>query len=285
MRSNVVINGLEHHIVGEGEHGAPYGGFISISSCANVTVKNSILTGHKTYRTIGSAGKPVSMGTYDISLNRALNVTFVNCKQTNDIKDSRYWGIMGSNYCKNLLLDGCAFSRFDAHQGVVNATIRNSTLGHAGINAIGSGTFIVENCTIYGRSLINLRSDYGSTWQGDIVIRNCVFVPACGRSVNAALINGHYSGQHDFGYTCYMPERIEIDTLRIDDTNHGKNYQGPAIFSNFNRAFTDDTYKELYPYIKTKEILLKNVTTASGKPLRVSDNPFMFKDVKIIPQI
>lgn len=96
-RSNVIVNGLEHHITGEGDHGAPYGGFINISGCANVTVKNTILTGHKTYRTIGSAGKPVSMGSYDISVSRALNVSFITCSQTNDINDRKYWGILGSN--------------------------------------------------------------------------------------------------------------------------------------------------------------------------------------------
>jgi hypothetical protein len=116
------------------------------------------------------------MGSYDISVSRALNVSFVNCSQTNDINDSGYWGILGSNYCKNLVYDNCIFSRFDAHMGVANATIRNSTLGHQGINAIGSGTFTVENSTIYGWNLINLRSDYGSTWQGELLIRNCVFV-------------------------------------------------------------------------------------------------------------
>jgi hypothetical protein len=31
----------------------------------------------------------------------------------------------------------------------------------------------------------------------------------------------------------------------------------------------------------TKEVILKQVTTASGKPLRGSENPFMFKDVKV----
>jgi hypothetical protein len=101
-RSNVLVDGLEHRVTGEGDHGAPYGGFINVSNCAYVTVQNTILTGHKTYRTIGSAGVPVSMGTYDISLNRALNVSFINCSQTNDINDGTYWGIMGSNFCKIL---------------------------------------------------------------------------------------------------------------------------------------------------------------------------------------
>ena len=280
-RSNVVVDGLEHRVTGEGDHGAPYGGFINIRDCSYVTVKNTILTGHKTYRTIGSAGKPVSMGSYDISINRALNVSFVNCSQTNDINDRRYWGILSSNYCKNLLYDRCTFSRFDAHKGVANATIRNSTLGHMGINAIGSGTLTVENTTIRGRSLINLRSDYGSTWQGEFVIRNCIFVPADGRPTSAALISGSYSGQHDFGYTCYMPERITIENLHIDDSNHPEDYQGPAIFTDFNPQMTDDTYHEKFPYVSTREVILRNVTTASGKALRISDNPFMFKDVKV----
>lgn len=280
-RSNVLVEGLEHRVTGEGDHGAPYGGFIHVGDCANVTVQNTILTGRKMYQTIGSAGVTVSMGSYDLSVNRALNVSFVNCSQTNDINDSRYWGILGSNFCKNLVYDNCIFSRFDAHMGVANATIRNSTLGHMGINAIGSGVFTVENSTIRGRTLINLRSDYGSTWQGEFIIRNCVFVPAGGRTTSASLIGGSYSGQHDFGYTCYMPERITIENLRIDDSKHPENYQGPAIFANFNPKMTDDSYVEKFPYVKTREVILRNVTTASGKDLRISDNPYMFKDVKI----
>ena len=280
-RSNVLVDGLEHQVTDEGDHGAPYGGFINISDCAYVTVKNTILTGHKTYVTIGAAGKPVSMGSYDISVNRALNVSFVNCSQTNDINDRMYWGIIGSNYSKNLLYDNCAFSRFDAHMGVANATIRNSTLGHMGINAIGSGVLTVENSTIYGRTLINLRSDYGSTWQGEFIIRNCVFVPAGGTQISASLIGGSNSGQHDFGYTCYMPERITIETLYIDDSNHPEDYEGPAIFSNFNPEMTDDSYQEKFPYVISREVILRNVTIASGMELRLSDNSFQFKDVKV----
>ncbi|WP_026464308.1 hypothetical protein [Adhaeribacter aquaticus] len=280
-RSNVLVNGLEHRVTGEGDNGAPYHGFIIIGDCSYVTVQNTLLTGHKMYQTIGSAGAPVSMGTYDISLNRALNVSFVNCRQTNDINDSKYWGIMASNYCKNLVYDNCTFSRFDAHMGVANATIRNSSLGHQGINAIGSGVLTVENSTIYGRNLINLRSDYGSTWEGEVFIRNCTFVPAGGKPTSASLIGGANSGQHDFGYTSYMPERVTIENLHIDDSKHTADYQGTTIFANFNPDMRAGSYIEKFPYIRTKEVVLKNVTVASGKPLRISDNPFMFKDVKV----
>lgn len=280
-RSNVIVDGLEHRVTGEGDHGAPYSGFINIRDAANVTVRNTVLTGRKTYRTIGSAGEPVSMGSYDVLANRALNVSFVDCSQTNDINDRTYWGIMASNYSKNLLYDNCTWSRFDAHMGVANATIRNSTLGYMGINAIGTGVFTVENSTVYGPNLINLRNDYGSTWQGDIIIRNSVFVPAAGRVVSASLIGGRNSGLHDFGYTAYMPERIIIESLHIDDSNHPDDYQGPAIFADFNPEMTDESYREEFPYVRTREVILRNVTTASGKPLRVSDNPFMFRDVRI----
>lgn len=280
-RSNVVIDAIEHRVTGEGDHGAPYNGFINIADCSDVTVSNCLLTGRKTYQTIGAAGLPVMMGSYDITVNRALNVSLINCSQTNDILDRTYWGLMASNYSKNLILDNCTFSRFDAHMGVANATIRNSTLGHQGINTIGSGTFTVENSTMYGRSLINLRSDYGSTWQGEFIIRNCKFIPAGGAPVSASLFGGSYSGQHDFGYTCYMPWRITIENLTIDDSNHPQDYQGPAIFSNFNPEMLDESYEEKYPYVKTREVILRNVSTTSGKNLRISDNPHMFIDVEI----
>lgn len=279
-RSNVIVDGITHLITGEGDHGAPYSGFISIANCANVTVKNATMTGRKTYQTIGSAGKPVSMGTYGLSINRAANVSFINCTQTNDINDSKYWGVMGSNYSKNLSYDGCKLSRFDAHQGVFNATIRNSTLGHMGILLIGRGTFLLENSTVHAGQLVGLRGDYGSTWEGEFIIRNSVFAPR-GKRSSLHLIGGNNSGQHDFGYTCYMPERITIDGLRIEDGNFPDAYAGPTIFSNVNPAFKDETYVQKFPYVTPRQVILKNVTTASGKPLRVSDNAVMFKDVEV----
>lgn len=280
-RSNVVVDGVTHLVTGEGEHGAPYSGFISIANCADVTVQNTVLTGRKTYKTIGRAGSSVSMGSYDLTMNRALNVSVVNCTQSNSIDDHRFWGIMGSNYSKNLTYDRCVLSRFDAHQGVYNATIRNSTLGHMGVLLIGRGTFLLEDSTIRAGQMIGLRGDYGSTWEGEFVIRNCVFIPSAGRRASASLIGGSNSGQHDFGYPCTMPERITIENLRVDDANHPGNYRGPAIFDNFNRKFTDASYQQKFPYQTTREVILRNVTTASGKPLRVSDNMVMFKDVVV----
>jgi len=280
-RSNVRIEGLRHDVTGEGDHGAPYGGFVSVLYCANVMVSNCVFTAHKTYRTIGAAGRPVSMGSYDICANNSVNVSFVNCRQTTDINDGRYWGLFGSNYCKNLLYDGCTFSRFDAHMGVANATVRSCELGYMGINAIGFGSFLVENTTVRSRSFFNLRGDYGSTWRGDFIVRNCTFVPRDGKKSAFALVNGSSTDWHDFGYECYMPRKIVFDGLKIDDSSHPEKYDGPFVFAMFNSKNTSASYVEKYPYHVTEEVVLKNVTTASGKPVRLSPNKWMFRNVRM----
>ena len=281
LRSNVVIEGLTHDIVDELDHGAPYRGTIVVSRAANVTVKDCRVTGHTTYQTIGAAGSPVMMGSYDISVEESLNVTFTDCIQTNDINDPTYWGVFASNYSKNIVLDGCTFSRFDAHRGVLNVTIRNCELGYMGIHAIGEGTVLVEGTRVLGRYLLQLRPDYGSTWQGEVIIRNCTFQPRAGQESRAILIVGAYSGQHDFGYTCHMPERITIEDLEIDDSHHPADDPGPVVLADFNPERRDDSYVEQYPYVLTKQIVLRNVTTATGREVGLTDNPYMFREVVV----
>jgi hypothetical protein len=164
--------------------------------------------------------------------------------------------------------------------GVANATIKNSVLGQQGINLIGSGVFLVENTKVCSGSFINLRGDYGSTFEGEIIIRNCEFVPRSGARSDATLIYGINSGQHNFGYTCYMPKKITIDGLVIDDRNHPDGYPGPKIFAQFNPEYTSEAYQEKYPYVITKEVKIRNLTIKSGKPYLVSDNNFIFRNIK-----
>jgi hypothetical protein len=273
-RSNTVIDGLEHYVTGEGKQSAPYGGFLNIGHCANVTVRNAVFTAHKTYRVkLGNTKK--KMGTYDLSLGRALNATLINCRQSNDINDGQYWGIMVSNGSKNLVFDGCQLNRIDAHQGVVQVTIRNSTIGHAGLEVIGMGTLLLENTTVRSDGFVNLREDYGSTWQGELVIRNCIF-QFTGKEGSPVILSGKNNGQHDHGTPAHMPERITIDTLHIEDAGAP---DGPAVLGNFNPGYKDTSFVEKFPYAKTREVSVTGVTTASGKTLRLSDNPVMFRDV------
>ena len=288
MRSNVVVDGLTHYV--ENEHpinGAPYSGILSISNCADVTVKNCVFTPHITFRYKNSEGADRTMGTYDLSPARAANLTLLNCTQTIDILDNRYWGVMGSNFCKNITLDGCSFSRFDAHQGVANVTILNSTLGWTGINAIGFGTIRVENSTIYGNhSLINLRSDYGATWEGDAIIRDCTWIPRQNKPfATAAIIDGGCNTFHNFGYPCYMPHTVTIENLHVDDSKMEEN-GCIYLLGNLVQAWTSEEYEakvkaEGYPYEVTKNLSVSGYTSSTGRKWKLSSNPFMYRSTKV----
>ncbi len=277
-RSNVTMAGIVHLVQREMDQGAPYSGFFSVENCANVVLKDLVVTGHKSYSTIGSAGKPVLMGSYDLSANHAINVSFLNIRQSNDICDTRLWGVLGSNFCKNLLYDHCRLSRFDAHQGVCNATIRNSELGHQGVNLIGYGLFLLENTVVHNNCLIYLRVDYGAFWRGNILIRNCTLVPR-DKNCTPCIISGNYTGKHDFGYQCFMPNEVRVNGLKIMD-GAGRKYNGPCVFDNFNYEFKPG-YVEKYPYVRTQRVILQNVVTESGMKVQKALKPEFFTTTQV----
>ena len=270
-RSNTEVQGLVHRVVGEGEFGHPYGGFLSVSEAADITLRDCMIDPRKTYRTIGAVGKPVSMGSYGYSASHVVNFKMIGCRME-AINDRSRWGVVGSNFMKNILLEACSLSRMDVHQGVGGTyTIRKSTLGYAGLNAIGRGTLLVEDSTLHGGSLISFRSDYGSTWDGDVVVRNCRWVPGAGNvPARPVLFGMSNDGMHDFGYPCFMPRTIKIDGLTIDDGKHSKDYQGVFVFGD---PIGSAKTARPFPYALTQSVQIQNVKTASGRPLGRSANP------------
>lgn len=281
-RSNTDVDGLTHYVVGETEVGHPYSGFLSVSNCANVTLRNCFATAHKTYTTIGAAGKPVSMGSYDYSANSVVNFTMIGCRMEN-INDRTRWGVIGTNFCKNIVLEDCTLSRMDTHMGVSGVyTIRRCTLGYMGLNAIGRGLLTVGDSTLYGSSLINFRSDYGSTWEGDVVIRNCRWVPNSGGASRPQMIYTSNDGMHDFGYLCSMPRQITIDGLFIDDSNHPEDYHGLYFFSDPDGGKDFKQAQRPFPYQPCRTLRVRGLTTASGKTPRISPNAHLEKSVVFI---
>jgi hypothetical protein len=281
-RSNTEIDGLTHYVVGETAVGHPYSGFINIGNCANVTLRNCFATGHKIYKTIGAAGKPVSMGSYDYSASSVVNFSMIGCRM-NHINDRTRWGVIGTNFCKNILLEDCTLSRMDTHMGVSGTyVIRRCTLGHMGLNAIGRGQLMVEESTLYGQSLINFRSDYGSTWEGEVVIRNSRWIPAGGRTHAPRLIQAYNDGMHDFGYACSMPREITIDGLFVDDSNHPDSYQGLYFFSDPDGGQQRDWTQRPFPYAPCQILRVRGLTTASGKQPRISPDARIEKSVVLM---
>ena len=191
--------------------GVTYTGIINVSFSEGVTVKDCEFQAHMYY---GS-------GTYDLNLYNANNVTFLNCIQTNFFDETRgatyanmtrCWGVMGSNYCKNLYFEGCKLTRFDAHCGVYNTTMKNCDVSL--IRLIGGGNFTLDTVNFYfaqGGAPIQLREDYGGTFNGDLVIKDCKIY-----TIQASILGliSAPTANWDFGYGTYFPN-VYIDNLQL----------------------------------------------------------------------
>ena len=257
-RSHVTLRDMTHLVKGEGDHGAPYAGFLSIRETVDVTVRNVLLTPHFTYWTASQIpGEKVPMGSYEINVDSSIGTKFYEVHQTVDIMDSRFWGLMGSNFSKEMLFEDCVMSRFDAHMGVTDAVIRRSILGHMCLNLIGHGDFLVEDTDAFGRAVVNLRPDYGSSFEGTVTIRNVTWRP---RGDELSVFAAENTGDHDFGYPCFMPRSVRIEGLRVLDAGIGEG-KDMTILPDYDPDFRPG---KPFAYIPTEEITVSGVERASG---------------------
>lgn len=274
-RSNTIVDGVTHCITGEQDFGYPYIGFLSIHQCANIIVRNCLIDGRKVYKKIGNVGTTVPMGTYGYHASHVMNLRMIKCRMEN-IHDRSRWGVSATNFMKNFLVEDCVLSRVDVHQGISgDYIIRRSTIGHAGINAIGRGKLIVEDSTLQGGNVVSFRDDYGSTWDGEVLIHNCRWIPPAGNSV---MFNMKNDGTHDFGYACSMPRVIRIDGLVVDDAKHPKTYQGITIFAD---PIGKSRGNGMFPYRLTEKIEIRGLKTASGMLPQISSNSELTKSIKV----
>ena len=282
-RSHVTVRGLTHYITGEGETGAPYNGFLCPEFCYDVTLRDCLLTPHLTYRTESKVpGEMVSMGSYDLSIGAVVGVKLINIRQTIDITDRRYWGLMGSNFSKNFYMEGCEMSRYDAHMGVTNCRIKNCRLGHMGTNLIGFGECIIENTTFISSRAVSLRHDYGATFRGRLVMKNCTWIPTDRNGkASAEIINAKNEGDHDFGYECAMPYEIVIDGLTIDDRDVVSENLVYYVLPDYDPDFSAN---KPYPYVTPLSVFLRRISSVTGREIRVLCHPEQYpglENVKI----
>lgn len=278
-RAHVTICNFEHYVEGELEQGAPYHGFIRANHAFDLTVRDALMSPHFIYRTASKIpGKDVPMGSYDLSFWNSVDVRCINITQTIDILDTRYWGIYTSNFCKNLYLENCIFSRFDAHMGVTNATIKNCTLGHQCIQLIGHGDFLMENTTVRSHvsSFLSLRGDYGSTFEGNITIRNCIWeTPA----KSLYLIAENNAGDHDFGYTCYYGKDITIDGLEIKcNKDIPAEEMSLAVLTNGNGTSESMPYR----YVAPESLTLSGIKADNGLTYVIAHSTDNYSNMKVI---
>jgi len=275
-RSNVTLHDIDHTKTGEDKaymidrngdgkieiygadkpFGVPYSGFFSFKFCANAEMRDCRIQGHQAYNFYMPNGARNECGSYELNSEGTIGLTFRNLRQkenpeTGETITNRtmYHGIMGSNYCRNLLVENCYMDRFDSHQGMYNAVIRDSVLGF-GILVIGGGTLRIENVTrLSGDAFILLRTDYNSIFDGDVILKNCT----AGESV-ACLIRGRWISFYN-GLPNHMTGRVEIDGL----TAAHPNFSLFAISgSGIGNALTD----AVNPLIPPKEITVRGMDKA-----------------------
>lgn len=228
MRSNVTVTHVNHDKQGEHETvGVPYNAFYRFDKCYNVELRDASICGQRAYSFMDvnkhtGAQTRNEMGSYSINMNDCIDVRFIGLTQMEDGRTGedvitnrkRYHGVMGSNFCRNLYMDGCYLDRFDSHQGAYNATVRNSTIGFS-ILIIGGGTLLVENCKFlrgYGGNgaMVHLRGDYNSIFDGDVIVRGCVGSPAI-----KTLVEGQWRSFYG-GLPNYMIRTLTVEGLEVN---------------------------------------------------------------------
>ena len=286
QRSNSTIKNIDHEMLDEpDDQSYPYYGFVAFNSTYNSTLSDSKLCGHRVYANY----KGVSMGSYDLTMNTSINIYFKNITQYRDIKDSKYWGLSASNRTKNMRFDNVKISRIDAHCGLWNLDIKNSEIGFA-INVIGGGVVNIENTTkLVGNSFIDLRRDYGATFNGTVNLKDCHLEGyskwnslngefSGARNTKAYVINANYYStskkyrEWDFGYTCYMPSNVNLDNFTTSVANL-------YVFNDVNDAAFDTSLPN-GGYQLPKKITYKNMANAPA----VCQSSSCTKLLAIIPE-
>ncbi|MBQ8410067.1 MAG: hypothetical protein IJY39_14515 [Clostridia bacterium] len=297
-RSNVTIKDTVHEIVNEGPIGAPYCGFISWHRANNLLCENLSLQSHKTYKDYeyDESGRVIKihsyMGSYDVGGSFSTNIYFKNCTQTNfykykekNIAYNAYerWGIMGTNYCKNLTYDSCLFSRLDAHAGVYNVNIKNTTISM--IYLIGGGVANIENTTVvapedFPLSFLELREDYGSTWKGEIRIKDCEFINWTSR--NVCIVRAGWNNWN-FGYVTHLPNLV-IDNLKIDKPTNL--YCFSHLCNDFTETIDQGSLQNGAPNLNPMDIsatvVIKN--NVANHTYQGSPNSYVNKKIKLIEE-
>jgi hypothetical protein len=247
-----------------------YWGFFSASWANQVFIVDSILTGRRCYGRPKNCKENGTGGTYDFAAENVNKIVLKNCHQSNFwIKyDENYditpcgendegavpsimlqyiqglpvkviWGIGGTNFCKNMEYIDSTLSRFDAHSGLYNGKIINSSVNVMALTGVGD--FIVENTKWFAadplyifNALFHFRWDYGSTWQGDIKVKNLKAYFFDNENISV-----YYHGFSNwyYGYGCYVPnfefdgvEAYYIDSRKPLREGTKINLCGPGVF-------------------------------------------------------
>ena len=190
-------------------------GFYSLKYVFDVTLENIRLLPWEKDR----VGVPmVPQGTYGISGNRWMNVTFRNITAEGS---PVHWGVFGTNLTKNFRIESCVLNRIDVHFHCWNLYIKDSKVGQRGLTMTGGGDLFIENTNVNNNTFISFRSDYAAKWDGDIRIRNCRLIPRTNATQVAVL--QFTTADFDFKYPVGYGRTLLVRDMVIDFTGDPTN--------------------------------------------------------------
>ena len=281
QRSNTLITNINHKYVKKDNLNKllsekityGYSGFFIFSQAADILFTNSV---------VHSIGSSSSNGgsTYDISINDVATMTVENVRMQNDtdqLTSKDVWCALGTNRSKNLTFNNCMLNRIDAHRGVYSLKVYDSVIGWGGIEVTGVGTtnnnkLIISNVVVKGNDdFVILRSDYGSTWNGEIIIKNSSIEPLPSQKTVllvrvAPALEDNNTKIHNYGYDLYMPD-VKVSNFKVNSKNVNKIY---VI------GIKDITYSQL------KKLPIKNNKNGLQTHYEIKDNNAIANDIKKI---
>ena len=159
--------------------------------------------------------------------------------------------------------------------GCTEVLIKDSSLGHQCLNAIGHGQLTVENVHAYGSRMVNLRGDYGSLWDGDLLVKDCVWHLRPGTSEAVSILAASQREDHNFGYPCTMPHNIIFENILVDDSQVSEEFEGVYLFNDYNPLVVDQEVEGAYPYQLPSALRVTDVRTTSGREIGLCKNPLL----------
>ena len=257
-----------------------YYGFIHLENTSNIILKNINLSAHTFEPTQKDAD--IGKGTYDLTIYNSINVLLnkigyaclssedeATCEDRNMQRKTERWGVVATDENKNIRIVDSKINRMDAHRGVQNLQITNSTIGVRGLRLIGSGYFYGDNITFdKSNNIIELRGDYGSTWDGDILLQNSYYNYPQNRTTSNLVYSGN-NGINYYGYYSVFPN-LYFNNLNININNQSNNNEINLISLADFAGNQNDTNKKYY---FRKQTIDSNITSNA-----------LFANIKINPE-
>ena len=232
------------------------GEILKVENCYNVVIEK--FSGENFGTFFSQEAEDKSETCYMVYLSGLSRFTMRDCLMI------RAWGVVQSQYCKDMIFKDSTLGRIDNHYGCRNYTVNNCTItsSHSTINiGYGDGQFIIDNVrfvkfadpdTVFQNHCILLRGDFCALYSGELVINNITINNYSGQAIN--LLSGSYSDSFDFGDSAAILP-LEFPEVKINNVVYDTD---DVTIVNF--KVTKDSYAATQNLpIKAKLVSIENV--------------------------